>query len=196
MIRNCFVLSFVIFFLTACSTPRPLGPEVGPRLDSSDYAKTIHRNTKFEKKYDGFYQLYEAHLTFVDSEVQTAILQKKSDVYLWNAETAQKEREKMFQENSNSSHFILIFYTPRPRLNELHRKNSIWEIFIEVNGQRYPADVKRVQGPFEHTAAIYPDHNRFTTAYELVFKVPLGAIEKNKPKVVIASTLGRSEFEF
>lgn len=194
-IRLTFVL-LTLFFLNACASSTPKGPEVGPRLPQNDYVSAFMSRTKTEKKYDGFYQLYETHVTFMDSSVQTAILQRKSDVYRWSTDIAQKEREKLFQENSNSTQFILILYTPRPRLTDLHRKTSIWKVFLEANGQRYESEIKKAQGPFESVQAIYPSHNRFTTAYEVTFKVPLSAIEGQNPKFTLTSSLGTTELDF
>lgn len=194
---NCALTSFFLaVVLTACATASPKGADIGPRLDPAKYASILKVNTISEKKYDGFYQLYEAHVTFIDSEVQTAILQRKSDVYQWNQEMAQKEREKMFQENSNTTKFVMVFFSPRTRFTDLHKKSSVWKVYLDVNGQRYESEIKKVQGPYDAIQAIYPAHNRFSTTYEVEFKIPSSAVESADAAFILTSTLGTTQFNF
>jgi hypothetical protein len=192
---QCFALALSVA-LAGCESVRPPGAAIGPRLTDKEYEKAMSGKTRWERRYDGFYQVYEAYATLIDSDVQSLVLQRRSDVYQWNQDLAQKEREKMFQENSNITKFVLVLFTPRARLNDLNTKNTIWKVILEVNGQRFDGESKRLQGPHEAISSVYPTHNRFTTAYEITFKTPMSAVEKMSPKFVLTSSLGTSTFQY
>ena len=190
------LISVICLGFAACSTTKPTGAEIGPRISKDEYIKKMKAKTKSDKKYDGFYQLYEAHVTMVDSDVQSLVLQRKSDVFQWDDETAQKEREKMFQENSTETKFFLVMYTPKRKLMDLHRGNSMWKVYLEVNGQRYPAKIKKATGQLENISAVYPSLNRFSFPYEVQFSVPTSVAEESTAKFILTSALGTSEFVF
>ncbi len=192
--RTPFLLLLFVF-IAACSTA-PKGANVGERMSAASYAHTLEKNTEADQRYDGFYQLYGLSVTFVNSDVQSAILQKKSDVYMWDSLTAQTEREKMFQENSTVSKFVLVMFVPDHKLVDLHKDNSIWKLYLETNGQRYDGSVKKIQGPLEQVHSVYPSANRFSTTYEVTFNVPLAISETHDSTVIITSTLGTSELTF
>ena len=190
-------ITLSIVLLSACSTtPRPTGAEIGPRVSYGEYIKRMNKKTKTDKRYSGFHQLYEAHVTFIDSDVQSLVLQRKSDVFQWNEDKAQKEREKMFQENSSASKFFVVLFTPNHKLTDLHKGNSIWKLYLDVDGDRYDAKVRRVQGPLANTKAIYPSTNRFSQPYEVTFNVPTTTIEDSNAKFIITSALGTTELNF
>ena len=195
--KNLILISISLFFIAGCSTtPHPTGAEIGPRISFGEYTKRMNAKTKSDKRYNGFYQLYETHVTFIDSDVQSLVLQRKSDVYQWDQDKAQKEREKMFQENSSASKFFLVLFTPNKKLTDLHRGNSIWKLYLDVNGDRYEAKIKKMQGPLANTKAIYPSTNRFSQPYEVSFNVPTNTIEDNSAKFILTSALGTTELNF
>ena len=183
--------------LVSCSTPAPRkGAAAGEQLTNEEFREVFSKYTRNDKKFDGFNQQYDVHVTLVGSQLQSAILQKESDTYLWDEQRAQEEREKMLQENTNSTKFVIIMYTPNVRLNDLHRPGTIWETILEVNGQRYRGKISKVSGPIEKLAPIYPTFNRFTRAYEVIFDIPLTATEDYEATFILASELGTSIFKY
>lgn len=194
------ILPFAIlsaFSLLGCASPeKEKGAVVGPQLSESDYNEIYNRFTKSEKKYEGFHQLFDVKATLVGTELQAALLQRKSDAYLWDSNQAQEAREEAFQENSNSTKFIVVLFTPHPRLNDLAKPNSIWKTYLTVNGTRYQGEVKKIPGPFERIHSVYPSHNRFTVAYEVKFGVPVTSAEQDGMLFALTSHLGSARFEF
>lgn len=182
--------------LSACASTRPMGADIGPRLDKAEYQKKMWERTQVDKRYDGFHQLYETYVTLIDSGVQSLVLQKKSDLFQWDQAKAQKEREKMFQENSSATEFFLVMYTPNRKLTDLHRGNSMWKIYLEVNGERYESKVKKIKGHLENIQSIYPSLNRFSVPYKVSFNVPLGVAEVANSKFILTSALGTTELVF
>ena len=197
MSRFLALMSLPIFLnLASCTSTRPKGADVGPRLENTEYIKKMAKKTQVDKKYSGFSQLYEAHVTLIDSDVQSLVLQRKSDVYQWNIDKAQKERERMFQENSSDSKFFVVVFTPRAKLTDLHRGTSMWKVYLDLDGQRYEAKIKKVQGHLETIKSIYPSLNRFSVPYEVRFDVPLSAVEEGQAKFIMTSALGTTEMNF
>ncbi len=189
--------SFILLLsLVACSGPEKKGAVIGQNMSDSEFEDIFNDYTLNDKKYSGFNQLYDVSATLVSSDLQAAILQKRSDIYLWDEQTAQEEREEMFQANTNSTKFILVLFTPNVRVNKLERHNSIWKTYLKVNGQRYTGKVNKIKGPLEKLTMIYPSHNRFSQVYEVVFDVPLSAAEDYDSEFIITSELGKTEFKY
>lgn len=199
MMLFCRLCLFTAIFGTltlGCATKPPRGADVGTRLENDSYAQLIQKNTRHAVKYEGFYNKFEIYATFINSEVQTAILQKKSDVFQWNAQQAQKEREKLFQENSTQTRFAISLFTPSVRLNDLNKGNSIWKLYLESNGQRYEGRATKRNSKLEDVQAMFPYHNRWSVAYEIAFDVPLSSIESGSVIFIIASTQGTATLRY
>lgn len=197
--KSALLLVLVIcFFQMACQSGTKTNAvgQAGPDISGDDYLDRIERNTKTVTHYEGFYNKFQAFATFQNTDVQTFILQKRSSVYQWDIATAQKEREKLFQENSTQTQFFLTLYTPSPRLNDLHKSTSIWKLYLEVNGQRYEGKALRHNGKLEDIQAIFPHFNRWSVAYDLIFTTPLGMVEKHPAKLILTSTQGTASFDF
>jgi hypothetical protein len=193
MIR--FFTVFFLLFIAGCAH-EPKGAEIGRSMSAGEYSRLIKTYTKQATRYEGFYNKFEVYVTFLNSKVQDAILQKKSDIQLWTVEQARKEREKMFQENSTQTQFAVSLFIPSTRLNDLHKGTSIWKIYIEAGGQRYPGKAKRRNGKLEDLAEVYPTHNRWSVPYDIVFDVPLSAIETTDAKFILTSSQGAAELVF
>lgn len=195
------LLALALFLLTSCASGDKsegtiAAGDVGPKLSERKYGNLIGAHTRSNQKYEGFYNKFEASVTFLNSDVQTYILQRKNDVLQWDQPTAQKERERLFQENSTETRFALSLYTPSPRLNDLHKGSSIWKVYLEANGQRYTGRAQKRNGKLEDLQAIFPYHNRWSVPYDIIFPVPLSATESGAVKLILTSSQGTAEFEF
>jgi hypothetical protein len=190
------LITIAVLSLSACSSPQKRGAEVGPRYEDSAYEAIYRRHTQFDKRYDGFYQLYEVYATLISPEIQTTILQKESDVYLWTPEKARMERERVMQESSNSTKMHLVMFTPNTSANDLNRKNSIWHMYLEVDGQRYEGTARKRIGPVEDIRSFIPTHNRFSVAYDVTFNVPTNAVTGKTVYFILTSALGTSRFAY
>lgn len=170
---------------------------IGTILDEKSYAQLIAKNTRHDQRYDGFYNKFEVYATFLNSEVQAALLQKKTEALSWSAPRAQTEREKLFQENSNQTKFAISFFVPSVRLNDLHKKTSIWQLYLDVGGKRYEGKVSRLAGKFEDIQSLFNYHTRWSIAYDVVFDVPLSGVEGHGPVTfTLTSTQGAATLKF
>lgn len=195
---STFIIGLLVLAISSsgCASKETRGADIGQRFDEKEYDRLIKKNTQHTQQYEGFYNKFELYATFIKSEVQTALLQKKSDTFQWDAKRAQIEREKMFQENSTQTKFALSFYTPSTRLNDLHKSNSVWKIYLESGGQRYDGHVTRRNGKFEEFQGFFPYHTRWSIAYDVSFNVPLSAVEKAPATFILSGIPGTAKLQF
>lgn len=191
-------LILVALFIVSCSSHPPAkdGAVIGLRLNDTEYEKLIESNTHSDKQYSGFHNTFQVHATMVNTDVQSALLQKESDTLQWDERTAQQNREKFFQEMSSESRFAISLFTPSRKHNDLHKGTSIWKIYLEFEGKRYEGTATKKELQLVQLTKIFPYHTRWSTAYEVTFKVPMTALEKSSSHLVLTSTLGTSKFEY
>lgn len=193
---NKIALVLAFAFTAACASAPKSDSDVGPRLDDIAYRALFEKNSRNDQQYNGFQNTLEIHATFLNSDIQTVILQKNADNLQWDSKTAQQEREKLFQQNSNSTKFFVSFFVPTPRLNDLNKPNSIWKIILEANGEKYPGKAERMKRPLETLQATYPTHTRWGVPYEVTFPVPLSMVENGEVKLIITSNIAASNLKF
>lgn len=182
--------------LIACATrPAPVPGGVTPLTDD-EYATVIRNATTHTNQYAGIYQTFQADMTVLNSQVQTAGLRQKGYYLQWDDATFRREREKIMQENSAYAKFFLRFYSPEKDYDDLHKGKTIWRVYLDFNGQRVEGKVKKIFDKFIELQTIYPHFDRFSTPYEISFNVPMSTIEKLKTKVTMTSSLGAAQFEF
>lgn len=208
--KICFLLLASLSLQAGCASKSSLGKTstdfattesptlIGTKLNSHNFAALIDQNTRHDQQYDGFYNKFEIYATFLNSNVQSAILQKKSEALNWDAKQAQTEREKLFQENSNQTKFAVSFFVPSVRLNDLHKKASIWRVYLDVGGKRYEGRVLKRNGKLEDIQTLFNYHSRWSVAYDIIFDIPLSGVEgQNAPvNFVLTSTQGAIYLKF
>lgn len=196
MTSKALLLAVSVLFTQGCATANHSEADVGPRLDDGAYRRLFDKNSRDDRKYSGFQNTLEVHATFLNSDIQTAVLQRDADTMLWDSATAQAEREKIFQQNSNSTKFFLSFFVPVPRLNDLAKPNSVWKIYLEANGERYPGKAEKIKRPLEAIIATYPTHTRWGQPYEITFPVPLSMVESHPVKFIVTGGVASSVLQF
>jgi hypothetical protein len=167
-----------------------------PTLSRNEYESLIKRNTKSANQYSGLYQTFQSDVTQLNSEVQAESLKQKAHFLQWNQVQYQLERDKMIQESAAYAKFFLRFYTPERDYDDLDKGKSIWKVYLEYSGNRFDGKVHRLSDKLIEIQAMYPHMNRFSTAYEVSFNVPMSTIETGIAKVVVTSSLGTAEFSF
>jgi hypothetical protein len=177
--------------LTACATaPKPGG------ISENEYEKIVREHTKSADKYQGLYQTFQASATLMTTEQQSATLQRKGDFLGWDANQQQKERDRAFQEMSNSTKVFLRFFSPENEYDDLHKPQSIWKVYLVHEGRQIEGKVKKLNDKFVELKMLYPHFDRFSSPYEVSFPVPTSAVEQSEVKIVLTSSLGSTEFTF
>jgi hypothetical protein len=192
-------LSILVFtislLLSACSSAQKGSGE--KRISDSEYKSVTEAYTQNKKKYDGFYNRFDASIIFLNTKVQEAVLRRRADYLQWDQNEYLKEREKSFQENSSSTRFFLSFFTPDREQNNLHvPAKSIWKLYLEVDGRRLEGKVRKLTTSPADLQNTFPFFGRFHTPYEVVFEIPTSVAERNPVRLTLTSSQGSAEFDF
>lgn len=182
-------------FALGCAQAPVKNAEV-PAMPEKEYKELVAKHTAKTNQYSGFYQTFQADMTILTSELQTAALKQKANFLQWDQRQYNTEREKMLQEASAYSKFFLRFFTPNNEYDDLHKGKTIWRVYLEHGGSRFEGKVKKMTDKFVEIQNIFPHYDRFSTPYEVSFNVPMATIEGGTSKVTLTSSLGTAEFVF
>lgn len=180
-------------FLTALFTVFALGCQSAEKIK---YDNVIHTNTRAQKVYAGFHQSFEANITAHTREVTQAVLNQQAEFRGWDDQTLQLELQKANDQRLNQSLFFLRFFVPESDYDDLHKPNSIWKIYLTVDGQRFQGKVKKDFSKLVEIQTIYPFFDRFSTAYEVTFPIGRPSLEGRNYTILLTSSLGKAEFNF
>lgn len=176
--------------LSACAS----GPS--GNLSESQYERIVRRYTRSADKYNGLYQTFQASVTMLSTELQTASLQQRGQFMGWDPAKMQSERDRVFQEMSTQTKIFLRFYSPELDYDDLHKPKTIWKIYLEQQGKRYEGKIRKLNEKFVELKVQYPHFDRFSSPYEVTFPVPTNSAESGPVKIIMTSSLGSAEFNF
>jgi hypothetical protein len=190
------ILIAALLGLAGCATTRSSNDNAIQGLGEYAYASLIKKHTTRTNQYSGFYQTFQADMTILTTEVQSAALKQRGQFLQWDQRQFQNERDKMVQEAAAYSKFFLRFYSPEHDYDDLNKGKTIWKVYLEYNGSRFEGKVKKLAEKYVELQTIYPYLDRFSTPYEIQFNVPMTTIENGECKVILTSSLGTAEFHF
>ncbi len=165
-------------------------------FDVDKYPEIIEKWTVRKILYSGFYNAFEFNVTFLNTSVREAIKYYQASYSQWTKEKTQSELAKSLDEANYDTTFFLSFFTPFPKDNNLSKKTSTWNIYLETNGRRYEATVVKALEEFSELIKLYPFHNRWSTAYMVKFRLPTSITQNQPSKFVITGPLGSAEASF
>ena len=92
--------------------------------------------------------------------------------------------------------FFVSFYTPDPKWNDLDKKNSIWNLYVETAGGNRiePASIENISRDDARTKNFYPYIGPWSEAYVVSFKKP--ADLSGNFKLLAFSVKGEIEMEW
>ncbi len=187
------VLSFL--FVTACATRLPLIAGVKD-ISSGEYSSLVEAKTQKSEVYDGLYNKLTVQLTRVDAEMTENILAYSAKLSQWSEAVYQDEKSKMISNHSTQTEFFLSFFIPEKKHDNLNIKKTTWKVYLDVNGQRYEGIAVRNKSLFLDLEAIYPHHNRWSTAYTLTFPVSTASTEGKNLTVTITGPIASTQVKF
>lgn len=185
--KNIFLLPFLLL-LGACATETPATPD--------DYIKVIDSYSAGDVEYVGAYNNFDFRATLMNNTIQNAIIDRKAALYMWDDIKKQQELSTMQADNGTTTKVFMSFYTPDRRNDNLSTPKTIWALYLETPQGRYTGAAKRVRTSPTELMTIYPNHNRFTTAYMLEFPVALASTEGQTLKLTITGPLGNKSVDF
>ena len=197
MKTTCLIGLILPVFLFGCGAA-PTAEDVVVRSErsASEYKSTIASMTRSDERYSGFQHLYKVNVTLRTSAVEAARHERLAFFRQWTKEIYLKERSDSVRDLSLKSHVFLGYYSPNASTDQLQRKSSIWEIYLETNGQKYKGHIQKSTRKQDELIGLYPHHSRFFTPYTATFDVPMTAVEVADAKIIFASSLGQAIFNF
>lgn len=149
-----------------------------------------------KKNYEGFSSTIQAEVTVLHPSLIEAQVQFKSEIYGWDQDKIRSQAAIEANDSLVKSRAFLAFYTPDRRLNQLGRAQSPWRIFLDVDGKRVPAEIKRNRTPVAELRLLYPGLTRWHVPYDLVFDVPMSFLSGKSFTIQIAGPVGQQVFTF
>src|SRR5262245_38726425 len=181
-------LLLLVLILAGCASKPIVGQNTVTPMDSLEYSSLIRKHTVGTDQYRGFYQTFQADMTILTTEVQSASLRQRGNFLQWDMKQYQTEREKSLQEANAYSKFFMRFYSPEKDYDDLHKGKTIWKVFLEFSGNRFEGKVTKMPEKAVEVMTLYPHMDRFSTPYEITFNVPMTTVEQGASKVVLTSS--------
>lgn len=187
----------VLFVLTfsACASYE-VTPSGRTTRTVEDYMTVIEEHSDKIRRYSGFYNTLDIEGTLITSEVAEAQLAQNGMLYQWDETRAAEEKAKFEARLSRESEVFLSFFTPERKNDDLFKKNTMWKVFLDVDGKRYEGTAKKIKLQLAEIEGMYPYHNRFYTPYSVIFPVPMRSIDGKPAKLTLTGVVGSGELIF
>lgn len=143
-----------------------------PNIETFSYESLIEKKTQNIESYDGIANQLNVSVTKLDTQMSEAILARSAQVYEWDKSVYEEERKKVNSELATKTSFFMSFYTPERVNNNLTSLKPLWKIYLDLEGKRFEGKVVKIKSPLSDLQALYPFHNRFSTAYRVEFSIP------------------------
>ena len=164
-----------------------------PRLSDGEYVDLIEEHTQKDEQYSGLYNLYHVHVTILNSKVNGARLDRIRYYNQYDQVEAARQREKNFQEMSNSSQFFLSYYSPDKDLRKLP---NMWKFYLQHNGVKYEGKIRHISKRDFEIRSLYPHMDRWSKPYIIEFPIPMTEVEKGTSVFSMTGSAGKSQFTF
>lgn len=187
-------LLFPLLFVS-CITRLPTHEGIKD-ISASNYEEYVDAKTKKQQVYDGLYNILTVQATRLDGEMTENLLAYQAKLSQWSLEKYKDEKSKLIVKHSNSSEFFVSFFTPERKHDDLAYSKTSWKIYLDVGGQRYEGKVTKVKALTLDLEAIYPHHNRWSSAYMLEFPVSTPSVDGKPMTLTFTGPLATTQLHF
>lgn len=189
-----YLLGFFLF-LSACASYE-VTPSGNTLRTTGNYMDVIEKYTDKTRRYSGFYNTMDMEATVINSSVAEAQLGQSSMLYQWDDKKFAEEKAKYEARLNKETEIFLSFFTPEKKNDDLFKENTIWKIFLDIDGKRFEGKAKKIKLQLAEIEGLYPYHNRFYTPYSVTFPIPMKSIEGKALKMTITGAVGSGELNF
>lgn len=186
----------ILFLLLAACATRETTPTGLHLMSESEYEKVVDRFSDRIESYKGLYNSSQASGTVINSKVAFAQLDQNARLYQWDQEKFSAERQTTQKNLEQGTEIFLSFFTPEKKHDDLAKHNSMWKIFLDVNGKRYEGKATKVKSQTVEIQGLFPYHTGFSTPYKLVFPVTVKSIESHPLKLTLTGPAGTAVLKF
>ncbi|WP_080602429.1 hypothetical protein [Bdellovibrio bacteriovorus] len=191
-----FLALTTVTILSACATNYEVTPSGRTLRTSDEYIEVLEDNSDKLRTYSGFYNVLDVEGIQLNSKVAAAQLDQSMRLYQWTEEKYTEEKAKFEQRLSKQSEFFVTFFTPERKNDDLYKADTVWRIFLDVDGRRFEGKATRIKLPLAEIQGLYPIHNRFSTPYTFTFPVPMISIEGKDQKLTITGPVGSGTLNY
>ena len=159
------ILIISIFSFASCHTLEEssgVSTSFVHKNEQKPYNQTLEKNLRTTTVYYNYETLYVVSASMLSSQFYEALSNRVRDHY--------QSMDVLKNFTINSTVFLSIF-SPDYELNDVSN-NRIWELFLEIDGRKYP--VKSVRKVKEKGAwySFFPYINNWTTDFIITFDIP------------------------
>lgn len=165
-------------------------------ISDSDYKKTIYEQTKQSQAYEGLVNVIDIRVTALTSKVRTAQTLRRATNLQWSEAEVKADQEYQLKDMAAQTKFFLSFFTPESKDDNLSKPDTVWRIFLDVQGKRYAGTIQKLHETPSEIIDLYPDHTKWGTPYTVKFLVPTRIVEENLSKFTITGAIGSTSVDF
>lgn len=196
LLNSAFLILFLSSsFLSSCVTRLPT-PEGVKEISLSDYEKLVRSKTEDSRVYNGFTNQLEIFATRIDAEMNDGLMSHAARLYQWNSAKYSDERNKTLLRHGTQSEFMMSFFTPERKNDDLNRSQSLWKIYLEVDGIRYEGKATKDKRNLTELQVLFPHHNRWFTPYLISFPISTSLSERKQVTLIVTGPAGSSQLTF
>lgn len=188
-----FGLGLILSQACATSNSNPNGLNL---MSQNEYEKVMSDFTDKAQVYSGLENVIDMTATMINSYVAQGQMDQSARMYQWDSAKYTTEKVKIDEQMQKETTLFLSFYTPERKHDELHKNETLWKIFLDVNGKRFEGKAKKVKLLTEEIRGLYPYHSRFATPYMVTFPVASKSIENFPSQLTITGPVGSGQVKF
>lgn len=190
--KNIFLLNLFLS-LVACSSS---DSHRKVYISDSEYKKTVYESTRQSQAYEGLVNVIDIRVTVLSSKVRNAQTLKKATNLQWSEAETKADQEYQLKDMAAETKVFLSFFTPESKDDNLGKPDTVWRLFLDVQGKRYVGTIQKMHDTPSEITDLYPDHTKWSTPYLVKFLVPTRIVEENPAKFTITGAIGSTSVNF
>jgi hypothetical protein len=161
------------------------------------YDSVINHWTDHEKNYTAFSSSFQVTASLLSNEVIEHQVYLDAQKLHWTSAEYKEQHQKVLTEAQTTTTCFVSIYTAKDENNNLDKKNTSWNIFLESNDKHIlPTSIKRV---YESPAVLmvkYPYLNVWSRIYLIKFPISTAMATENAPSLIIAGPAGDAHLHY
>lgn len=195
LISKLFFCGLICLGASSCTT-KPVEGMESNIISQSDYEKILEQNTKSIEKYNGLYNTANVSATLLRPSMVQTQLKQSARLYQWDPVKFQDELKKKTDQMAKTTEIFVSFYTPEKKHDDLNKSQTLWKIFLDVEGKRFEGKATKIKLLTNEVQGLYPYHTRFGTPYNITFPVSATSVGTNPAKLTITGTVDSISLDF
>lgn len=171
-------------------------PQLPALVPESEYYSEVAKYTESKKLYDGMYNKLQFSATLLNTKVSRTQADHNARIYQWDADLYANKKSEVETSLSKETKVFLSFFVPERKHDDLNKPKTLWRIFLDAGGKRYEGKAVKIKTILAELQLLYPEHNRWSTAYMVTFPVPVSMIENQETKLTMTGPVVSATAEF